>query len=205
MATYSPINASFGAKFRTQSRASPSLATRAPLIRRTWQLIIRLSFRGHLARFSLLRGLCFSETALSELIRRETHMPLSQSVALASQVHDEGDLRAARRVLRFAGEALDALSAQSRRRLQPGRGHPGRGARPGGRQRHGQERTYRPQDCRHSQFNRYARAVRSSRRSQPWRSRRADPFRRADDAVQFRRDRRAVRPHHLFAGVIRFR
>ena len=38
-------------------------------------------------------------------------MPLSQTAALASQAHDETDLRTARRVLRFAGEALDALSA----------------------------------------------------------------------------------------------
>jgi arabinose-5-phosphate isomerase len=37
-------------------------------------------------------------------------MPLSQTAALASKAHDETDLRAARRVLRFAGEALDALS-----------------------------------------------------------------------------------------------
>src|SRR5579871_3391 len=36
-------------------------------------------------------------------------MPI-QSAALASQTSDDTDLRAARRVLRFAGEALDALS-----------------------------------------------------------------------------------------------
>ena len=38
-------------------------------------------------------------------------MALSQTAALASQAHDQSDLRAARRVLRFAGEALEALSS----------------------------------------------------------------------------------------------
>jgi arabinose-5-phosphate isomerase len=37
-------------------------------------------------------------------------MPLSHTAALATQAHDQDDLRAARRVLWFAGQALDALS-----------------------------------------------------------------------------------------------
>jgi arabinose-5-phosphate isomerase len=37
-------------------------------------------------------------------------MPLSQTAAFATQAHDQDDLRAARRVLWFAGQALDTLS-----------------------------------------------------------------------------------------------
>src|SRR5258708_32349191 len=40
----------------------------------------------------------------------EQPMPVSKAKEMSAQAHEEADLRAARRVLRFAGEALSALS-----------------------------------------------------------------------------------------------
>src|SRR5258708_22774781 len=40
----------------------------------------------------------------------EQPMPVTKAKEMTAQAHEEADLRAARRVLRFAGEALSALS-----------------------------------------------------------------------------------------------
>ena len=116
---------------------------------------------------------------------------------LPQQAAEEADLSAARRVLRFAGEALGALSDQLDGVFSRSCGYPARRARAGRRQRHGQERPCRPQDRRDPVLHRHAGPVRPSRRGQPWRPRRADPRGCAADAVLFRRDGRTLRSHHL--------
>jgi len=95
----------------------------------------------------------------------ERPMPVPKAKEMSAQAHEEADLRAARRVLRFAGRH-SPRSRKTSMGIHPGARCSDCRTRPGGGQRHGQERPYRRKIA--ATFSSTGTPpVRSPRRSQP--------------------------------------